>query len=372
MTRITSAWQAGVDSRGLELRTTDLVRPKSLGIQNSCWLGITVDYEAWCVSKRKQADQRLKQQRRLDWLLLRPRQRLRPTVWAWTSLSRKAVRLQSGYFCGWGLERYLLWRCYGAKGRCYLAGALTEEERTSGTIAGVIEALGPTTVVQVEGFQEDCDPFDVDIVLVDWPQPLYHHLFSGGTSWPVNAIWPHAEDAMTQVLNYEQLAGAARAWVEEDLVHSEAYQTGLEDAGTGASNVLMQQMLAQMQATATLVTTLQSELEVLKQDRAAGSAEPAPGAGALSKARALSAWRSVDSASRQGSRKQRKRGQRGGRRRRHVHRSVAEDGFGEGTWRRQSQEAVKRPRVAAEPVWLGVRQRGGHGGSIPLENPVRM
>ena len=163
----------------------------------------------------------------------------------------------------------------------FSAGALTEEERTSGTIAGVTEALGPTTVVQVEGFQEDGDPFDVDIVLVDWPQPLYRHLFSGGTSWPVNAIWPHAEDAMTQVLNYEQLAGAARAWVEEDLVHSEAYQTGLEDAGTVASNVLMQQMLAQMQATATLVTTLQSELEVLKQDRAAGSAEPAPGAGAL-------------------------------------------------------------------------------------------
>ena len=62
VTRITSAWQAGVDSRGLDLRTTDLVRPKSLGIQNSCWLGITVDYEAWCVSKRRQADQRLKQQ----------------------------------------------------------------------------------------------------------------------------------------------------------------------------------------------------------------------------------------------------------------------------------------------------------------------
>ena len=157
----------------------------------------------------------------------------------------------------------------------FSAGALTEE--TSGAIAGVTESLGPTTTVQVEGFQEEGDPFEVDILLVDWPQPLYRHLFSAGTAWPVSAIWPHAEDAMTQVLNYEQLAGAARAWVEEDLVHSEAYQTGLEDAGASPSNALMQQMLSQMQATATLVTTLQAELEVMKQDRPPPARHPPGG-----------------------------------------------------------------------------------------------
>ncbi|CAE7566503.1 unnamed protein product, partial [Symbiodinium pilosum] len=66
-----------------------------------------------------------------------------------------------------------------------------------------------------------------------------------------------------------------------------AYQTGLEDAGAAPSNALMQQMLSQTQATATLVTALQAELEVMKQDRSTGSAEPAPCGGALSKARAL-------------------------------------------------------------------------------------
>ena len=89
------------------------------------------------------------------------------------------------------------------------------------------------------------------------------------------------------------LAAAARAWVEEDLVPSEAYQTGVDD-GIAAANptadantVLLEQMMAQMQATATLVTNLQAEMEVMRQGRASGSQEPGMAPDALAKAQAV-------------------------------------------------------------------------------------
>ena len=90
-------------------------------------------------------------------------------------------------------------------------GALTEDELTAGAIAGITDALGPTTLVQAEGTLDEGEIVEVDILLLDWPQALYRHLLSGGANWPVNAIWPHTADAVVKVLNYEQLAAAARA-----------------------------------------------------------------------------------------------------------------------------------------------------------------
>ena len=62
------------------------------------------------------------------------------------------------------------------------------------------------TIVQVEGSLGESDPVEVDILLVDRPQPLYRLVVEQhGRSRLVNAIWP-------RVLNYKQLAASARAW----------------------------------------------------------------------------------------------------------------------------------------------------------------
>ena len=53
--RISSARQAGLDSRDLDLRSVDLVRPESLGGWEFVWI-----FTAWWVLKRKHADRLLK------------------------------------------------------------------------------------------------------------------------------------------------------------------------------------------------------------------------------------------------------------------------------------------------------------------------
>ena len=60
--RIQSAWQAGVDSSLRDLQTEDLVRPASIGLQNSCWLGLRVNGSAWCVNRKRAADKILKKE----------------------------------------------------------------------------------------------------------------------------------------------------------------------------------------------------------------------------------------------------------------------------------------------------------------------
>ena len=60
------------------------------------------------------------------------------------------------------------------------------------------------TIVQVEGSLGKSDPVEVDILLVDRPQPLYRLVVEQhGRSRLVNAIWP-------RVLNYKQLAASAQ------------------------------------------------------------------------------------------------------------------------------------------------------------------
>ena len=62
--RVSAAWEAGVASRHLDLANEDLVRPPSLGIQNSCWRGIRPDFSGWVASKKRAADRTLRQEQR--------------------------------------------------------------------------------------------------------------------------------------------------------------------------------------------------------------------------------------------------------------------------------------------------------------------
>ena len=123
-------------------------------------------------------------------------------------------------------------------------------------------------------FRSRASLFSVDLLLLDWPQALYRHLFAG--NWSANTVWPHSEEAMTQRV--------ARTWVEEDITHSEHYATGLEDTPAGldaaATQNLLEQFMAQMQATATTVTQLQEEVVALRQGQAATGSGTAPPVGA--------------------------------------------------------------------------------------------
>ena len=97
-----------------------------------------------------------------------------------------------------------------------------------------------------------------------------------------------------------------------------------------------------------LVTHLQVDLEVMKQDRAAGSQELAVAGGGLAKARPLWGHRWWSSYTATAARRM------WTTRRRDLRRSVAQAGSGESAGRgRQNQEEAQGPWPALEPVWLG-------------------
>ncbi|CAE7360147.1 PROSC [Symbiodinium microadriaticum] len=151
------------------------------------------------------------------------------------------------------------------------AGAITPEQIAAGNIAGITGDLGPTTTVMIEGFLEDADAdsIDVEMVLVDWPAPLYKHLRAGGVNWPANTVWPHNGDEIVKAVNTDQLATLAREWVQQDEVAiSEAYATAVEAPAEAAPNPtegLLNQLLEQMQATAASVANLRADVDVMKQ-----------------------------------------------------------------------------------------------------------
>ena len=75
-------------------------------------------------------------------------------------------------------------------------GAITDEDRATGRIAGVTDSLGPTSIITVEGLpdEEEADPIDIQMVLLDVPQNLFKVLryALGEVTWPVNTIWPQS------------------------------------------------------------------------------------------------------------------------------------------------------------------------------------
>ncbi|CAE7420973.1 unnamed protein product [Symbiodinium necroappetens] len=251
--RIEAAWEAGYNSRDKDLAAEDVVRPPGLGISNSCWLGVRVDQTVWVVVRRRAAaeaeawvlgyglDQRsgtlpiAETSNDPEWLLLR--------LPGETSVREAAVvpilRRVGGLLLGMD------------------SSFITATEIASGTIANVTSALGPTRIVQVDGLpdDEDADPVEISMLLVDWPQSHYKFLLGGGTApnWPVGTIFPHSAEEVFHAVNYDQL---------DEGPQTDAYHTAPEAAPSrppAAPDDLLAQILAQTQDTAALVNRLQTE-----------------------------------------------------------------------------------------------------------------
>ena len=160
--------------------------------------------------------------------------------------------------------------------------ALTPEELESNAVANIATDLGPTRQLEVDGFDEDGSEGErVSMILLDWPQALYQFLKrSENPVWPADTIWPHAAEGVYRNLDLEELVAVAHAWVEAgDLGHSEAYATALEAPATAPPPVqsdLLQQLLEQVQVTASAVTQLQGEMAGLKKDSPASSRDAPP------------------------------------------------------------------------------------------------
>ena len=80
-------------------------------------------------------------------------------------------------------------------------GVFSDAKLESGVVEGVTESLGPTKVVHAEGFLDEGDPINVEVLLVDWPQPLSSHR---GCDDPASGLWSSesegaAEDPFTRL-----------------------------------------------------------------------------------------------------------------------------------------------------------------------------
>ena len=177
--------------------------------------------------------------------------------------------------------------------------ALTDAECSSKTVEGVTSDLGPVHVVQAEGYlsaEDDAEPVEVSLLVLDWPQELYPHLraSSGELKWPPKTIWPQSDGGAVHSIDFDQLAVQARSWVEDgDGPHSEAYATATEGTPrpslTSPTDSLLHQLLKQVQHTAAAVTNLQGDLEDMKHSPGSASMPAAAGGqlSALGKARAI-------------------------------------------------------------------------------------
>ena len=67
-TRVEAAFAAGVQCKVSLAEGTEIVGPPSVGLQNTCWLGVRPTGELWWTSKRCIADQILKKESS-TWLL---------------------------------------------------------------------------------------------------------------------------------------------------------------------------------------------------------------------------------------------------------------------------------------------------------------
>ena len=159
--------------------------------------------------------------------------------------------------------------------------ALTEEEIDQQSLDGVTEDLGPVGTTMVKGFAdaESETEVEVAVLLLDWPQNLYKHLrtFPAAPTWPPQALKFTDGEEEVHSLSSESLVEAARAWVDEgEARNSDAYISAMEIPATedNSQAELLQQVFAQMQATATVVTQLQADMAAVKAGAASSSAAP--------------------------------------------------------------------------------------------------
>ena len=173
--------------------------------------------------------------------------------------------------------------------------ALTEQERADQKMEGLTDDLGPTKIVAVDGLPEDEEeePGDVAMVLVDWPQSLYKFLRTAGgaePAWPEATIWPQYEDNPVCHINTDQLGLLAREWVQtQESALSESYATAVEPSPAPVRSTGQKDTLQQLLQT---VTALQADLADLKAGRDLGAApsgalSSGQPSGALAKAQAL-------------------------------------------------------------------------------------
>ena len=171
-------------------------------------------------------------------------------------------------------------------------GAITEEEVEAKSITDVTSDLGLVCQVDVPGFLADGQEVEIPFQLFDWPAVGFKYLrvVTRG-SWPPSTLWPrHGEAEVT--VDRVSLVESALLWVDEgQMAFSDAYHTAPEaEQRVGTGDDVMQQLLAQMQQTASMVENLRTDLEQVK--KGAASVEPfAPPTGpqpsALAKVKAL-------------------------------------------------------------------------------------
>lgn len=171
-------------------------------------------------------------------------------------------------------------------------GTITAEEMEAKSIPDVTSDLGLVCQVDVPGFLADGQEVEIPFLLFDWPTACFKFLRVVTTgSWPTGTVWPrHGEAEVT--VDRASLVENARSWVEEgEMPFSDAYHTAPEaEPRVGMGDDMMQQLLAQMQQTASMVEHLRTDLEQVK--KGAASAEPSapptgPQPSALAKVKAL-------------------------------------------------------------------------------------
>ena len=171
-------------------------------------------------------------------------------------------------------------------------GTITAEEMESKAITDVTSDLGLVCQVDVPGFLADGQEVEIPFQLFDWPTACFKFLRVVTTgSWPASTLWPRHGEAEV-IVDRASLVECARSWVEEgEMAFSDAYHTAPEaEPRVATGDDVMQQLLAQMQQTASMVENLRTDLEQVKKGAASteASAPPTgPQPSALAKVKAL-------------------------------------------------------------------------------------
>ena len=228
--------------------------------------------------------------------------------------------------------------------------------------------LGPTKVVVVEGLPDDdeAEPIEVEMVLVDWPQALFKHLRAA--TFPMNTVWPHNEEEMVRRINTEQLGMLAREWVQrEENNLSEAYATAEEAPAHVAPHGAGEEILSRLLDT---VTALQADVAQSSTPYCSaphntlGKSKGFGWPGSEDEARRPQSALGRSSPSGWHARPPRRRGCRGGRSRWGHNRPAASHRFGNSAWPTGQEEETSWSRVASSG---SLRLRPGGGSGWPAE-----
>ncbi|CAE7906556.1 unnamed protein product, partial [Symbiodinium necroappetens] len=206
--RVEAAFAAGLRSESLLEAGSEPETPPSVGLQNTCWVGVQSAKHTWWTSRRPTADKILKGEPE-SWLIPFASQ-------AEAEVPRKLPAYP--WQTRWGL---LL---------AVAASALTTEELDSRKIVGVTDDLGLVGQVDVRATLTDAQPVEVSLLLFDWPSTLNKYLRWGvPETWPPHTVLPTHGTSTELTLDRAHLCDVARAWVEEgQMAFSEAYLTGVD------------------------------------------------------------------------------------------------------------------------------------------------